>query len=217
MARSCRQALVVQTASILAVASLISPGFGSPGDVLELDVPILGGEPPKARELQSGDLAVASETGALTYSYPISTPPGRLGVEPALSLQYNSQGSLAGGMAAHWSLAGLHEIRRDPTHSRLAQQSPDFVPRYVSTMGGGHQLIPVTEPALPDVTQTYRSQYDANYSRFERLGPGRWRVRTHDGSTHWFGEPPNASAVHINPAVEFGRADWRLPTGFAIV
>src|SRR5580700_10894991 len=52
-----------------------------------------------------------SPTGAATYSIPLWAPPGPRGIQPAMSLVYNSQ-SGAGTLGVGWSLAGLGSINR---------------------------------------------------------------------------------------------------------
>ncbi|GEA11692.1 RHS repeat-associated core domain-containing protein [Alteromonas sp. KUL49] len=54
-----------------------------------------------------------SESGAATYSVPISIPAGTAGVQPEVSLQYSSQGG--SGLVGHgWSLAASSSIARCP-------------------------------------------------------------------------------------------------------
>jgi len=59
-----------------------------------------------------GELSV-SDSGALSYSVPIAVPPGVGGMEPKLSLNYNSQGG-NGLMGMGWSVSGLTAISRCP-------------------------------------------------------------------------------------------------------
>ncbi len=60
-----------------------------------------------------GQFSVGS-SGAAEYSIPIELPPGTAGVQPQLSLNYNSQGG-NGLLGVGWSLGGLSVIHRCPT------------------------------------------------------------------------------------------------------
>ncbi len=57
-----------------------------------------------------GDFAVNSN-GAATYNIPITVSPGTNGVEPSISISYNSQAG-TGLMGLGWSLSGLSSISR---------------------------------------------------------------------------------------------------------
>ena len=187
MERISRRTRIVRVMAILGLFAGINPGWGSPGDVLETALPILGGDAPKTRDLAVGDASVSTQTGALTYSFPLAVPPGRI-VEPSLALTYSSSAPLHGSsVGAGWSIS-IPEIRDDPSQSWLASHSSTFTQRYVSSLAGGNHLIAVTEDAPPDAVATFRAQFDGSYARYERLQEGRWRVRTADGLTHHFGE-----------------------------
>jgi RHS repeat-associated protein len=174
---------------VLTIVCLVRPGLGSPGDVFEAPVPVLGADPPKERDLADGDASVSTQTGAFTYSYPVVVPPGRL-VEPSLALTYTSGGALYGSsVGSGWQLA-IPEIRRDPTQSRLAlQDDPPAASRWVSSMAGGNRLVEVTEPVQSGTP--FRAQYDSSYTRYERVSVAQWRARTTDGLTYNFGEFSN--------------------------
>ena len=62
------------------------------------------------------------ESGAATYSIPISTVPGTAGVAPQLSLEYSSQGGY-GPLGRGWSLGGTSAISR----CRATREAGDFI------------------------------------------------------------------------------------------
>lgn len=193
---------------MLAVA-IAQPAAGAPGDLTAIPAPMIGSAAPPARPLNAGDASVASETGAFTYAYPIAVPPGRLGMQPALSLEYSSQAPIYGGIAAGWSL-DIPEIIRDTSRSLLEQDyfdglSPEPWRRehFVSTMAGGRPLVVVTEPTglAGDALAAYRAQNDASFDRYERMEPGEpyaWRVLGTGGVTNYFGDRALAPAATEN-------------------
>jgi hypothetical protein len=73
---------------------------------------------------------VVSESGQAVYSYPIVVPPGVAGMEPKLSLVYNS-GGMNGPMGVGWSVQGLSQITRCPKIEPVpvgASYKPRIVP-----------------------------------------------------------------------------------------
>src|SRR5438046_2717074 len=99
------------TARLLALAMAIEaiiairPATATPADIFNIGAPVIGADAPKAAEIHEGDASVSSQTGAALYSYPLESPPGRLGMAPHLALSYSSQAPLFGGIAAGWSLS----------------------------------------------------------------------------------------------------------------
>jgi YD repeat-containing protein len=173
-----------------------STGWGAPADITQVAAPMVGTDPPKARDVAAGDASVSTQNGTLSYSYPIVVPPGRGGAAPQLALSYSSQAPLYGDIAAGWSL-NLPEIKEDTADGRMvAHHEPLFAagehhPRWVSSLGGNLQLVAVTEPAEADVAEAFRALHDTSFLRYERLTDGSaaiWRVRSLDGSTYVFGE-----------------------------
>lgn len=183
-------------AALLAI-TMVSPLWAAPGDITQVPAPTLGADAPKAKDIPDGDMSVSTQTGAFQYTYPIAVPPGRMGMQPSLALSYSSQGSNYGGVAMGWSL-GIPEITLDTSDSLITRKilgGPLAQGQYVSTMAGGRPLVAVTEPALPDVAQTFRARNDSSWARYEKMETGaafRWRVRTPDGNTHYFGESSRA-------------------------
>jgi hypothetical protein len=121
---------------------------------------------------------------------------------PSLALTYSSQAPIYGGIAAGWSLSGLHDIRWDTSNGRLRYE-PQLMAAappnnawpeepYVSSMGGGRPLVRVDgDPADATVYATYRAQNDAGFVRYQRMQASaafRWRALTPDGVTHEFGD-----------------------------
>jgi hypothetical protein len=116
-------------AAIMLLQSI--PVRGEPGDIFSIPVPVVGADPPKAHDIHAGEAAVSSQTGAFTYAYPISVPPGRHGLAPQLALTYSSQAPIYGGIAAGWSLA-IPAIREDTSQGR---RSPSQRPSTTSSAG----------------------------------------------------------------------------------
>ena len=193
------------TARVLALgmafdaAVAVRPVAAAPADVFEIAAPVIGAEPPKAAEIHEGDASVSTQTGAAQYSYPIEVPPGRQGVQPHLALSYSSQAPLYGGLAAGWSLS-IPSITMDTSHGRLVDATNNGVNRvYVSTMAGGRQLIPVTEP-VPSGYTAYRAQNDSTFTRYQRTAEGTqpsagysWIAYGSDGTTYYFGDVNHAA------------------------
>ena len=96
----------------------VRPASSAPGDLFTVTAPAITDKPAPTSPIAAGEAAVATKTGALTYSYPISVPPGRR-VQPKLSLTYSSQASIYGTLAAGWSLEGIPMIAEDTTQGRL--------------------------------------------------------------------------------------------------
>jgi len=144
-----------------------------PGDALQGSNP--GVSPAGQSKSAGSEPSVSEQTGAFQYSYPITVPPGRLGMQPALSLAYSSSGPRRGGIAAGWSL-NLPEISQDWSRGRFAPAP------YVSSLAGGQRLV-----HIPD-TNEYRAQYDTTQTRYFSGGAQPWEARTTSGKVYRFAE-----------------------------
>ena len=179
----------------------IRPAHADPADIFPLGAPTIGADQPKASALMDGDASVATQTGALQYSYPIQVPPGRNGVQPHLALTYSSQGPIYGGIAAGWSLS-IPMITEDTVQGQLANEVlgvPTVTKRYSSSMAGGRPLITVTEPSGDDVIASYRAQNDTSFVRYQRVaGAFSWRAFSPDGTVYYFGDTDHAACAVLS-------------------
>lgn len=140
-----------------------------------------------------GSFAVADD-GAATYRVPLWTPEGRGGLEPPLSLDYDSNGG--NGIAGMgWRLDGISSIRPCPR-----TQAQDGVTDGVHFDGGdaycldGMRLLPVSEPQLPQ--RFYRTERES-FGEITAFGmqdnvPDYFTVVTKSGKTLYFGQNPKA-------------------------
>ena len=198
--RSIRSAFIRGLAMFLAVLSVAPARTASaaPADIFSIAAPVIGADPPKANDIKDGDATVSTQTGALSWSYPISLPPARGTMGPGPALSYSSQGPVYGGIAAGfaWNL-GIPEIREDTSESRLKTHSLLIELAQGNSAGdddrfiglGGRRLVKVEEPKGADAYAAYRAQGDDSFQRYERIssGPPFWRVRSTDGSVLEFG------------------------------
>src|SRR4051812_8646218 len=79
--------------------------YAAPTGTVSSAAPSLSRGAPKAADVADGDSSVSGRTGDMSYSYPIAVPPGRNGMAPKLSLDYSSNSSTYGSVAAGWSLS----------------------------------------------------------------------------------------------------------------
>jgi RHS repeat-associated protein len=136
-----------------------------------------------------GQFAV-NRNGSAQYSIPIWAPPGPRGIQPALSLIYNSQ-SGAGTLGVGWSLAGLGAISR--CNETYAQDST-LAPIALVTSDGyclnGNRLR-LTGGTYGTAGSTYQTEI-ANFSNVTANGtagngPAYFTVQGKDGLTYQYG------------------------------
>ncbi|WP_291558132.1 SpvB/TcaC N-terminal domain-containing protein [Comamonas sp. SCN 65-56] len=151
----------------------------SPGVALAATVP---GAIPGSHEV--------SPTGAFTYTIPVAVPPGVAGIEPKLSLVYNSQ-SGNGLLGIGWSLSGLSVIYRCPktyaqdgVHGGVNYDAND---RYCLD---GQRLVAINGAYGGNGTE-YRTESES-YSRVvsygsQSSGPASWKIWTKSGQILEYG------------------------------
>ena len=148
-----------------------------------------------------GEFSV-SPSGAATYNIPIAIPPGTAGVQPNISLSYNSQSGL--GIAGQgWSLSGLSSISRCPK-----TRASDFVTDGVEMDSedvyclDGQKLIKTFENLNANETfplRKFKTEID-NYSEIvliKRTGGNYFRITTKAGEIHTYGFTDD-SAIYLD-------------------
>lgn len=151
------------------------------------------------------------EGGQASYAIPLYVPPGTAGVQPNLSLVYNSGGG-PGALGKGWSLGGVSVM----TRCRASREAGDFIAGGVPVDGDGggvifrqkdrfcldgQRLILIsTDKQYGDPDAEYRLELD----RFTRIysrggfnptdpdagsytGPSYFEVQRRDGSTSFYG------------------------------
>ncbi len=144
--------------------------------------------------LTSGSHGV-SPTGGASYTFPIEALPGISGMEPQVSLVYNSQ-SGTGIAGFGWNISGLSSISRtgkniyfDGVTAPITLTESDD--RYVID---GQRLI--KESGSYGSSGVYKTESE-NFTRITAIGdsgsgPSKFKVETKDGMTLWFGEDSNS-------------------------
>jgi RHS repeat-associated protein len=144
-----------------------------------------------------GTFAV-SPAGAATYTIPIWSPPGPHGLQPHISLTYNSsQGNGYAGMG--WSLSGLSSISR--CNQTYAQEG---APAAVTLTGSDvfcldGQRLRLTAGAYGQAGSTYQTEI-ANFSVVTANGtagngPASFVVQDRNGLTYTYGNGGNSQVV----------------------
>ena len=154
-------------------------------------------ERPSPKVGKIADAFSVSSTGEAVYSLSLNVPPGRLGMEPHLTLSYNS-GSGEGSFGMGFGLSGLSSITRCP--STIAQDHRIRGVRYDTEDNfclDGLRLVPV--PVTPSHTEygTATGEYRTFPDTFRRVrafataglakGPQFFTVETKSGRTAEYG------------------------------
>ncbi len=138
--------------------------------------------------------AGTTPTGGVTYSIPIYAPPGSNGIQPSLSLAYNSQGS-AGVAGFGWSISGFSVISRS---GKDLYHNSDVAPvNYTTTNDAflldGVRLNPVSGDNGLEGTiyatesESFSSIVSHKTSPGLLLGPDWFEVTTKEGAKMEFG------------------------------
>ncbi|MEM7765647.1 MAG: RHS repeat-associated core domain-containing protein [Pseudomonadota bacterium] len=146
--------------------------------------------------ITAGSIRV-NESGAATYSIPLSLPTGTAGVAPSISISYSSAAG-NGLLGLGWSLAGLSELSR--CRATLGQ---DGTPAPITFTNAdkfcldGQRLLLVAGTHA-QVGATYRTEIDSNaiveITQVANGEPDTFTVMRSDGSTSYFGRGPLGDA-----------------------
>src|SRR5580658_1683809 len=133
---------------------------------------------------------VVSQTGGAQYTIPIWAPPGPRGMQPNLTLYYNSQSGI-GPLGIGWSLAGLGAVTR--CNLTVAQ---DTTPAPVDLVTTDGYCINGSRLRLTSGTYgTAGSVYQTEIADFSQItangtagnGPEYFTVQARNGLTYYYG------------------------------
>jgi RHS repeat-associated protein len=137
-----------------------------------------------------------SALGATSYNIPITVVPGRSGIQPNLSIAYNSLGG-EGDLGIKWHLTGISQIYRD-TPNLFFNETLDGIKYSASDKLAidGNRLIKKSDG-------TYRT-YNENYSKIieistDNYGPTSFKVIAKDGTEIEYGNT-NDSKIKRDPS-----------------
>ena len=92
---------------------------------------------------------VEGESGAFTQKIPLDIPPGRNGLRPDVSLQYNSQNTSDSVVGYGWSLSIPYIQRLNKNGSQSLYGSPSY---FTSSIDGGMASEATTTPSVTSPT-----------------------------------------------------------------
>ncbi len=156
-----------------------------------------------------------SSTGAATYTIPIECPKGIKGLQPNISLVYNSQSG--NGIAGWgWSISGLSQITRAPrTYYYDRQASSIDWTKDSPLMLDGQRLMKISETSS-------QIEYKTESESFSRIigkniaswGPKIIEVTTKEGKVLTFGvsssNDPSHCPLSIGTSGDYARLSWFL-------
>jgi RHS repeat-associated protein len=191
-------ALLLTLGGGLSVLTPVHTAYASASSISAPDAVL---DAPPSHDATTGTLAgqAGTDGGASSYRIPIVVPPGRAGMQPSLSLSYNSRGG-DGVAGLGWSISGLSSVHRCP-------QTPeqDGATRGVSyTLNDrlcldGQRLVSVSGGYGASGT-TYKTEIDS-YARITQLGGSltssttSFQVEQKDGRILRYGTSSNSRVL----------------------
>jgi len=121
-------------------------------------------------------------TGSFSYGFPIAVPPGRKGVQPALSLSYRSSNGNS-WVGVGFSLNPGYIVRSTRLGPPAYDDPQDTF--YLITDAGTTELVLL-------VDNLYQAKIESSFTRFYKEPDDSWRVINKDGSVLRFGQTGEA-------------------------
>ena len=125
---------------------------------------------------------VLANTGAAGTSIPVIVPPGRNGMKPNISLNYNSNVG-NGWLGVGWRL-GIGAIQRST--KRGADYNAD---EYVASINGAVSEL-VYYGDTPGGQREYRAKIEGAFVRYVKYGDDKWLATDKSGTVYQFGGAP---------------------------
>jgi RHS repeat-associated protein len=154
-----------------------------------------------------------SPTGASTYTIPIWAPPGPNGMQPNISLRYNSR-QANGYVGVGWSVAGLSAIYRcNQTYAQDGAPGPvTLTATDVFCMDG--KRLRLTSGTYGSAGSTYQTEV-ADFSNVTAYGaagngPAYFVVQTRDGRTYTYGNGGNSQVPPSGCTSNCTAISWQL-------
>jgi len=158
-----------------------------------------------------------SQSGGAIYNIPIDLPAGTAGVQPQLSLVYNSQGN-KGILGWKWDLAGISAITRTGQNLYFDNNTSNIVnsPDYTSGNSfddrfnlDGNRLI-LNSGNYGEVNSTYKKEND-DLSTIEYLGKyNGFLVITKDGIKIYYGNTTDSRLLPVYWGVTPVPVVWKI-------
>ncbi|PIS04710.1 MAG: hypothetical protein COT81_04980, partial [Candidatus Buchananbacteria bacterium CG10_big_fil_rev_8_21_14_0_10_42_9] len=151
----------------------------------------------------SGNFGVDELTGTFSFTYPITFPPGRAGMQPNLALQYNHQLKNVGSMVGYgWQLT-IPNISRD---NRFGVDALYNRNDFTLSLGGSSQLEPISVDA--NGYGSYGKKIESDFAKIEFNSSNKWLVTDKLGTVYTFGS--SAATRQDNPADSSKIYKWML-------
>ncbi len=167
-------------------------------------------------DLELGSIAGSfnvSSSGAATYTVPIAISPGTMGMQPSISIVYNSQ-SGNGPLGIGWNISGLSAITRVGANLYSDEEAGgvnlDMNDKFALD---GNRLLLSNETSYGAAGSSYTVQNQTfAYSTIKASGtagngPQYFVVTTKDGKTLYYGNSPDSRALADGSSTPYM---WRL-------